>query len=153
TLYTGAFLINNPTTVKARAYLGANSSAVASMSYVQGPTASILNPYYNAPTWKLWREDPSPVTHLNVTYAPPDFATRIYPDFSAPVQFPWPFLITRTFSSAPAAAGFWDDFYWNMDGAHSSIHTSWSDQFGNSIATGGQFMRELNSWAFPPATL
>ncbi len=112
--------------------------------------AQIKNPFYTAPAWRLWFEDDSPVhyaglklndkTRYEGTFAPPARADRQFPDPSGPATYPNGFLKLAPSPDQPEAAGFWDDAYATLDGAHSNIRTSWRDAYGNSLLLAGQFV-------------
>ena len=109
----------------------------------------IKNPVHPRAVWKLWFEEPTPMHYAAPTlgdpkmrakdFAPPDPKKRLYPDLAAKTSFPAPFLLLTDRSQG--AAGFWDDAYATLDGAHSLIPTSWGDDFGNSINLAAGFIR------------
>lgn len=97
------------------------------------------NPYYTAPTWKLWAEDQSPVSYNGVEYSLPiSAADRLYPDLIA--STPWPGQFLTTSKTVTAEAGFWDDGYKSEDNAHTMSRTSWSSSPA-SINLNNQFIR------------
>ena len=124
---------------------------------------TIKNPFYEHPVWRLWTEDPSPVPFLGrhktkdgkmeskrEVYAVPAAKDRLYPDFSQPRRGPSGLPVLKHFPEQPEVAGFWDDCYMTMDGAHTRIPTNWSDGSGASVSLQDQFIRVGFGYAFQP---
>lgn len=125
------------------------------------PAAKIKNPFYERPAWRLWTEDQTPVAYANRKeikdrtivereFAPPPVSDRKYPDFSQGPQGAAGLPLLKVFPRPPETAGFWDDCYATMDGAHTNIPTSWSDG-RQSITLAGQFINVNYGFAFNPA--
>ncbi|MCW5831739.1 MAG: hypothetical protein KIS78_04705 [Labilithrix sp.] len=119
--------------------------------FVLVSTGVPLNPYWTTAPWKLWFEDPTPVTFTGpdedgnthtLEVAPPPAESRRFPSPAA-LAATWPgvFLGLETAPPSPAAAGWWDDVSGTMDRGHSKPWQAWSGQGGNNVNLTGQFMR------------
>ncbi len=89
----------------------------------------ILNPFYPKPVWRLWAENPAPLT-LTIngeqrTFAPPPEESRRYPVFpdGGRVTGMPPLRLLQEDGVDPSVAGFWDDCYMSLDSGHSNLRT------------------------------
>lgn len=128
-----------------------------------GPRAKVQihNPFYQTPAWRLWTQDDSPVAfegqksrtdakRTRTEYAPPAAKDRKYPDFSDPKGPAGLPKLVHT-EALPELAGWWDDGYMTLDGAHTNMPSTWSDGQGGSISISGQYIHVNYGYSFHPA--
>jgi hypothetical protein len=100
---------------------------------------TIMNPYHAEPAWKLWAQDPAPVTidkpDFQGTFQAPDVGLRKYPVYA--LKRGTPELVLEPLGQK-AYAGFWDDCYVSLDDHHTRL-TRPSKQFidGGKMRTAG----------------
>lgn len=92
------------------------------------------NPYHERTTWRVWRDDQTPVTADTLTgrekkekretkqFAPLPEAERLYP---ADAKKGGPFLVWVKGKPSKRYAGMWDDVYASWSGLHGYVRPSW----------------------------
>ena len=108
----------------------------------EGP--EITNPYYPKATWRVWRDDDTPVERVQtvvrkgkekkaatITLAPTPVADRIYP--SAPLREGEPIKWETATTPSERFAGVWDDVYASWSGLHGYVRSSWQTTDGSTV--------------------
>ncbi len=81
----------------------------------------IQNPYHATPVWKLWAQDPTPVT-INKPHFKGQFEAVAIKDRKIPSFGPIPgSTMVLQGPKRPALAGFFDDVYMSLDNGHTGL--------------------------------
>ena len=115
--------------------------------------AEFRNPYYERATWRVWRDDDTPVPgvvslvregkakkQVSVTLRLPKRAERIYPT-KLPEAAKGPALVFKARTKAPKQfAGMWDDVYSSWSGLHGYVRTRWRGADGSVVPVRGHIV-------------
>jgi len=128
------------------------SVLLASSVYAQAKQPrKIKNPYFKETSWKVWRDDPSPVqgvtsmkregkkrVPIEITLSAPPKEKRSYPVW--PPKPGGPLVQYRMAAEAdPRFSGYWDDVYSSWSWLHGYVRPRWRGADKSSVTIRDQF--------------
>lgn len=107
---------------------------------IRRPPPPIRNPYYETTSWRVWRDDESPIEGVKsmvregkqkkaveVTVSAPSANARAYP-----VDGP-ELALKKSSKPSPRYAGIWDDVYTSWSGLHGYVRGRWRGDAGENL--------------------
>ncbi len=122
-----------------------------------GSKPAIHNPYFEKTSWKVWRDDASPVkgvtsmerkgkdkVPVQIDLSSPPMEKRIYPVLPKSAGDP---LVQYQVSKTPSQefAGIWDDVYSSWSGLHGYVRTSWRGVDKSKVAIRDQIIHFVDA--------